>query len=82
MSPLPNISKSLQIHSAMQDSTIVSIVIKKKKKKVSPTLELWAAKVTTVPPGCVEQTFSGSPGLSVFPCIHLHCVCLKVLKTV
>lgn len=80
MSPQPNISKSLQIHSAMQDSTIVSIVIK--KKKVSPTLELRAAKVTTVPPGCVEQTFSGSPGLTVFPCINLHCACLKVLKTV
>lgn len=28
MSPQPNISKSLQIHSAMQDSTIVSIVKK------------------------------------------------------
>lgn len=78
MSPQPNISKSLQIHSAMQDSTIVSIVIKKK----SPTLELWTAKVTAVPPGSVEQTFSGSPGLGVFPCINLRCVRLKVLKTV
>lgn len=78
MSPQPNISKSLQIHSAMQDSTIVSIVI----KKVSPTLELGAAKVTTVPPGCVEQTFSGSPGLDVFPCVNLRSACLEVLKTV
>lgn len=78
MSPQPDISKSLQIHSAMQDSTIVSIV----RKKVSPTLELWAAKVTTVPPGCVEQTFSGSPGLGVFPCVNLRSACLEVLKTV
>lgn len=66
----------------MQDSTIVPIVIKKKKKK---RVQLWNSgmqKVTTVPPGCMEQTFSGSPGLGVFPCINLLCVCLKVLKTV